>query len=187
VPGFGFVIARTAELQAAKGNSHSLSLDLHAQWDYMERSGQWRFTPPTHVVAAFLQALQEHAAEGGVAARGARYAANRDTLVAGMRGLGFETLLSDEWLSPIITTFFCPADAAFDFTRFYEAMKAQGFIIYPGKLTVAESFRIGHIGQMDPHVMRRVVAAAGAALTSMGVASATPPAEALAERARLAA
>ena len=187
VPGFGFVIARRAELEAAKGNSSSLSLDVHAQWDYMERTGQWRFTPPTHSVAAFLQALHEHAAEGGVAGRGARYAANRDVLIAGMRELGFETLLSDDWLSPIITTFFCPADPAFDFGSFYAAMKEDGFIIYPGKLTVAESFRIGHIGQMDIHVMRRVVAAAGAALDRMGVTSAVPPAAALAERDRLAA
>lgn len=187
VPGFGFVIARTAVLQAARGNSQSLSLDVHAQWDYMERSGQWRFTPPTHVVAAFLQALKEHDAEGGVAARGARYAANRDALVAGMRGLGFETLLADAWLSPIITTFFCPADSAFEFARFYAAMKARGFILYPGKLTVADSFRIGHIGRLDAHVMRDVVAAAAAVLAEMGVESAAPPAAALAERARLAA
>jgi 2-aminoethylphosphonate-pyruvate transaminase len=187
VPGFGFVIARTEALRAAHGNSLSLSLDLHAQWDYMERTGQWRFTPPTHVVAAFLQALEEHAAEGGVAARGARYARNRDVLVAGMRGLGFETLLADAWLSPIITTFFCPADPAFDFARFYAAMKARGFILYPGKLTVAESFRIGHIGRLDAHVMRGVVAAAAGVLAELGVTSAAPPPEALAERARLAA
>jgi len=187
VPGFGFALVRRAELEAAKGNSHSLSLDLHAQWDYMERTGQWRFTPPTHAVVAFLQALHEHEAEGGVAARGARYGANRDTLVAGMRSLGFETLLGDEWLSPIITTFFCPADPAFAFPRFYDAMKARGFIIYPGKLTVADSFRIGHIGRMDAPVMARVVTAAAEALAEMGVTSAAPPAAALAERARLAA
>ncbi len=186
VPGFGFVIARTAELAAARGNSQSLSLDVHAQWAYMEKTGQWRFTPPTHAVAAFLQALKDHQAEGGVVARGERYTENRDVLVAGMRGLGFETLLADAWLSPIITTFFSPADPAFDFAGFYAAMKARDFIIYPGKLTVAESFRIGHIGQIDAHVMRRVVAAAGAALAGMGVASAAPPPEALGQRARLA-
>lgn len=187
VPGFGFVIARKSELVAAKGRAHSLSLDLHAQWAAMEKTGQWRFTPPTHVVAAFIEALRLHAEEGGVAARGARYARNRDVLVAGMRAAGFETLLTDEWLSPIIVTFFCPADPRFDFTRFYELMKAKGFIIYPGKLTVADSFRIGCIGHMDEQVMRRVVAAAESALGEMGVASAAPPASALAERLRLAA
>ncbi len=187
VPGFGFVIASAGALEAAEGNSHSLALDLHAQWAYLKKTGQWRYTPPTHVVAAFLEALRLHEAEGGVLARGARYAANRDTLVAGMRQLGFETLLKDRWLSPIIVTFFCPADPAFDFTRFYEAMKARGFIIYPGKLTVVDSFRVGCIGRMDPPVMRRVVAAAGEALAEMGVTSAAPPAEAVAERARLAA
>jgi 2-aminoethylphosphonate-pyruvate transaminase len=186
VPGFGFVIARKSELQAAQGNAHSLSLDVHAQWAHMEKTGQWRFTPPTHVVAAFLEALRLHEAEGGVQGRGARYARNRDVMVAGMRALGFETLLKDRWLSPIIVTFFCPEDENFEFERFYQLMKAKGFIIYPGKLTVVESFRIGCIGQMDEHVMRQVVTAARESLDEMGVASATPPARALEERAILA-
>lgn len=187
VPGFGFVIARKSELEAAKGRSHSLSLDVHAQWAHMEKTGQWRFTPPTHVVAAFLEALRAHEAEGGVAGRGARYARNRDVMVEGMRGLGFETLLQDRWLSPIIVTFFCPADEKFDFERFYQLMKGRGFIIYPGKLTVVDSFRVGCIGQMDEHVMRQVVEAAAASLEEMGVTDATPPAIALEERAKLAA
>lgn len=187
VPGFGFVLARREALAAAKGNSHSLALDVHAQWAAMERTGQWRFTPPTHVVAAFLEALKLHAAEGGVEGRGARYAQNRDVLVAGMRSLGFETLLDARWLSPIIVTFFCPADPRFAFPRFYALMKQKGFIIYPGKLTVVDSFRIGCIGRLDAEVMRRVVAAAREALAEMGVDSAAPPAAALAERARLAA
>ncbi|MBZ8119564.1 2-aminoethylphosphonate--pyruvate transaminase [Roseovarius sp. LXJ103] len=187
VPGFGFVIARKTALESAKGNCHSLSLDIHAQWAAMEKTGQWRFTPPTHVVAAFLEALRAHKAEGGVAARGARYAKNRDTMVDGMRALGFETLLADRWLSPIIVTFFCPADPAFDFATFYDAMKARGFIIYPGKLTVVDSFRIGCIGQMDEYVMRAVTDAARDTLTEMGVVSAAPPAKALEERKKLAA
>ena len=187
VPGFGFVIARKTELLASKGNCHSLSLDVHAQWANMVKSGQWRYTPPTHVVAAFLEALRLHHEEGGVAARGARYARNRDVMVSGMRELGFETLLKDRWLSPIIVTFFCPADPNFVFPRFYDLMKSKGFIIYPGKLTVVDSFRIGLIGRMDEHVMRRVVAAAGECLAEMGVTSAAPPAAALAERAKLAA
>lgn len=185
VPGFGFVLARHAELAAAAGNCHSLSLDIHAQWDVMEKSGQWRFTPPTHAVAAFLEALKAHDAEGGVAGRGARYQANRDCMVVGMRALGFETLLDERWLSPIIVTFFCPADPNFAFDRFYHLMKEQGFIIYPGKLTVVDSFRVGCIGQMDPAIMARVVKAAGNSLASMGVTSATPPAEALAARQKL--
>ncbi|GGH37183.1 2-aminoethylphosphonate-pyruvate transaminase [Cribrihabitans marinus] len=187
VPGFGFVIARTSELEAAQGRAHSLSLDVHAQWAHMERTGQWRFTPPTHVVAAFVTALRLHEAEGGVAARGARYVRNRDVLVSGMRAQGFETLLNSHWLSPIIVTFFCPADPAFEFGRFYELMKDKGFIIYPGKLTVVDSFRLGCIGRMDEHVMRQVVEAAGDALAEMGVASAAPPAKALEERKKLAA
>ncbi len=115
----------------------------------------------------------------------ARYTANRDAIVAGMRKLGFETLLEDRWLSPIIVTFFNPAHPGFEFGRFYDLLKARGFIIYPGKLTVVDSFRIGCIGRMDAGVMRRVVAAAGEALAEMGVDDAAPPAEALAEREKL--
>ncbi len=187
VPGFGFVIARHSEIADAKGNSHSLSLDVHAQWEAMEKTGQWRFTPPTHTIAAFLEALKAHSAEGGQPARLARYTRNRDVVVAGLRDLGFETLLDDRWLSPIIVTFFCPTDPNFSFQGFYDAMKKRGFIIYPGKLTVADSFRIGCIGQMDDHVMRRVVEAAREALTEMNVTSAVPSAEALEERKKLAA
>jgi len=184
-PGFGFLVARKTALEAAKGNSHSLSLDAHDQWATMNKTGQWRFTPPTHVVAAFMAALSAHEAEGGVAGRGARYARNRDVVVAGMRQLGFETLLQDRWLSSIIVTFFCPAHEAFSFQNFYELMKTRGFIIYPGKLTVADSFRIGCIGQIDEHVMHRVVKAAKDSLKKMGVTDAAPPAAALAERAKL--
>ncbi len=153
----------------------------------MNKTGQWRFTPPTHVVAAFLVALAAHKAEGGVAGRGARYTRNRDVMVEGMRALGFETLLQDRWLSPIIVTFFCPADEKFVFSDFYNLMKQKGFIIYPGKLTVVDSFRVGCIGQMDEHIMRRVVTAAKETLDEMGVADATPPEAALIERAKLAA
>jgi 2-aminoethylphosphonate-pyruvate transaminase len=186
VPGFGFVIARKSALQEAKGRSHSLALDVYDQWDVMNRTGQWRFTPPTHTVAAFLEALRLHKLEGGQAGRLARYANNRDVLVAGMHELGFEPLLGARWRSPIITTFFAPAHPSFKFERFYELMKQQGFIIYPGKLTVVDSFRIGCIGQVDEHVMRRVVEACGTALRAMGVERATPPAAALDERKALA-
>jgi 2-aminoethylphosphonate-pyruvate transaminase len=182
VPGFGFVIARKSALREAKGRSHSLSLDVYDQWDVMNRTGQWRFTPPTHSVAAFIEALRLHALEGGQPGRLARYAHNRDVLVAGMQALGFEPLLDAHWRSPIIVTFFAPAHPAFRFERFYELMKQQGFIIYPGKLTVVDSFRIGCIGQVDANVMRRVVAACGAALRTLGVTHAAPPAAALDER-----
>lgn len=186
VPGFGFVFARKSDLREARGRSPSLALDLAAQWETLEASGQWRFTPPTHVVAAFLAALEMHTAEGGIGGRLARYSENRDVLVAGMRAAGFETLLPDSWLSPIIVTFFCPADPAFSFARFYQLMKAKGFIIYPGKLTEMDSFRLGCIGRLDAAVMRRVVQAAREALAEMGVTRAAPSTEALAHRTRLA-
>ncbi|WP_222114790.1 MULTISPECIES: 2-aminoethylphosphonate--pyruvate transaminase [Halomonadaceae] len=169
VPGFGFVIIRRRLLEAGQGRAHSLSLDLHDQWAYMERTGQWRFTPPTHTVVAFQAALRQHQQEGGVAGRHARYAQNRDALVQGMRALGFRTLLEDRWLSPIITTFMSPDDPAFVFNAFYAALKARGFLIYPGKLTEAESFRVGCIGQLDVTIIASLLLAIQEALSEMGV------------------
>lgn len=185
VPGFGFILARKSALEAAEGNSHSLCLDLHDQWSHMNKTGQWRYTPPTHVLAAFLVALESHRKEGGVTGRGGRYTKNQNALVSGMRSIGFETLLGERWLSPIIVTFFCPADPSFEFTKFYDLMKSKGFIIYPGKLTVVESFRIGCIGQMDERIMLKVVDAARESLREMGVTDASPPSKALEERKRL--
>ena len=170
VPGFGFILVKRSVLETAKGCCHSLSLDLHDQWVQMEKTGQWRFTPPTHVVAAFIEALRLHRQAGGVQARLARYTDNRDVLVDGMRALGFKTLLEGDWLSPIIVTFFSPDDPAFDFNRFYDLLKAKGFIIYPGKLTEVDSFRIGCIGQMDANVMHCVVAAVRDTMAEMNIA-----------------
>ena len=182
VPGFGFVIADREALDDSAGNCHSLSLDAQAQLAGFNGNGQWRFTPPTHVVAAFLEALRQHEREGGVAGRGRRYSRNRDVLVSGMRSLGFETLLSDEWLSPIIVTFFSPADPAFDFERFHELIRRRGFLIYPGKLTEVDSFRIGCVGHIGEDAMRGVCAAIEDALAELGIRDASPPDGALMER-----
>jgi 2-aminoethylphosphonate-pyruvate transaminase len=156
-------------LEGAEGNAHSVSLDLYDQWRALEANGQWRFTPPTHVLAAFDQALKEHRAEGGVAARHARYSANRDIIIQGMRDLGFETLLADAVQAPIIITFLMPADPRFDFSCFYDHMSARGFVLYPGKLSLVDSFRIGCIGALGAVEMRQAVAAAKATLEAMGI------------------
>jgi 2-aminoethylphosphonate-pyruvate transaminase len=171
VPGMGVVLIRRPVLEKAAGNAPSLSLDLHDQWKGFEANGQWRFTPPTHVIAAFHQALEEHAAEGGVEGRGRRYRENCRILVEGMRALGFETLLPDHLQAPIIVTFHMPADPRFDFQIFYDKLKDRGYVIYPGKLTVAESFRIGCIGRLYPEHMRGALAAIGEILGEMGVRS----------------
>ncbi len=183
-PGFAFVMAETEALKRAAGNCHSVSLDAHAQWEGFNRNGQWRFTPPTHVVAAFADALRQHDEEGGVAGRHGRYSRNRDVLVSGMRSMGFETLLSDEWLSPIIVTFFNPADPAFDFEDFYGLMSRRGFLIYPGKLTGVDSFRMGCIGHLDEHDMKDACEAVKEVLEEMGVRSAKPPEAVIRERDR---
>ena len=169
VPGMAFALIRKKFLELAEGNAHSLALDLYEQWRGLEANGQWRFTPPTHVLAAFDQALAEHREEGGVPARHKRYSANRDILVQGMRELGFETLLADAVQSPIIVTFLMPTHNCFDFSRFYDEMSARGFVIYPGKLALADSFRIGCIGALGPAEMRGAVAAVKVTLEAMGI------------------
>ena len=174
VPGLGFCLARKEALAATEGNAGSLSLDLHHQWVTMEGNGQWRFTPPTHCILAFEQALKEFAEEGGVAGRGGRYRANCEILVEGMRELGFETLLPDALQAPIIVTFHQPADANFDFEVFYDKLRARGYVIYPGKLTVADSFRIGCIGRLGAEEMRGVLAAIRVILQEMGVTNCRP-------------
>jgi 2-aminoethylphosphonate-pyruvate transaminase len=140
----------------------------------MEKTRQWRFTPPTHVLAALDQALAEHAAEGGVAGRGARYANNCRILVEGLRALGFETLLPDALQAPIIVTVRMPADPKFNFESFYDRLSRRGFVIYPGKLTVADSFRIGCIGRLGEDEMRGVLRAIGEILAETGVGSCAP-------------
>jgi len=169
VPGIGFAIIETAALDAAAGNAPSLSLDLHDQWRGLEANGQWRFTPPTHVLAALDEALNEHAGEGGVAGRGARYTRNCEILVEGLQALGLELYLPRALQAPIIVTVHAPADPAFDFSAFYDAVAAQGYLIYPGKLTRAETFRVGCIGRLGEAEMRGAIAAIGAALGTLGV------------------
>ena len=176
VPGIGFAIIRRSALDAARGQAPSVSLDLHDQWASMERTRQWRFTPPTHVIAALDQALAEHAAEGGVAGRGARYRRNCEVLVAGLRALGFETLLPDALQAPIIVTVRMPADPRFQFEVLYDRLSQRGFVIYPGKLTVADSFRIGCIGRLGEVEMRGVLDAIRDILAEMGVTRCAPAA-----------
>ncbi len=175
-PGLGFCLARGEALAKTEGNSHSLSLDLYDQYVSMEKNGQWRFTPPVHTILTFDRALQEFAAEDGVEGRGARYRQNCRILVDGMRRLGFQTLLPDELQAPIIVTFHMPADPRFQFEAFYEGLRRRGYIIYPGKLTVAESFRIGCIGRLGAEEMGGALAAVEDLLSDMGVENCAPAA-----------
>jgi 2-aminoethylphosphonate-pyruvate transaminase len=174
VPGMGFVIARRAALEAAGGNCHSLAMDLHDQWAYMQKTGQWRYTPPTHVVAALRAAVDQFIEEGGQPARLARYQANCACLVADMRALGFRTFLGDDVQAPIIVTFHAPADPAYRFAEFYQRVRAKGFILYPGKLTTVDTFRVGCIGAFDEVAVRGAVATICATLAEMGVRNIAP-------------
>ena len=169
VPGLGFVVCRKAALEQTRGNATTLVLDLHDQWANFVKTGQYRFTPPIHVIVAFHQALVEFEAEGGVAGRGRRYAENCQILIGGMRAMGFETLLPDHLQAPIIVTFRMPVDKNFVFQTFYDKLKNRGYIIYPGKLTVADSFRIGCIGRLYPDHMRGALDAIRDILDEMGV------------------
>ena len=170
VPGFGFVVADRAMLEATEGWSRSHSLDLFDQWRVMETNGgKWRFTSPTHVVSAFARALDELKDEGGIEARHTRYVANQKTMVKGMRALGFRTLLGDDLQSPIITSFYYPDDVEFEFQKFYDALKSRGFVIYPGKVSHAQCFRIGSIGDVQPEDMTGLVGRISEVIDELGV------------------
>ena len=158
VPGLGFALVEKSAIVGAKGVSCSLSLDLHDQWRGLESNGQWRFTPPVQVVAALVEALRALDEEGGPAARLRRYQDNFATLAAGMRRLGFHLFLDEAVQAPIIATFRPPENRRFDFEKFYTALAERGFVIYPGKLTKAESFRIGCIGALDRGDFERLLA-----------------------------
>ena len=161
VPGFGFILARRAALESTRGHARSLSLDMHAQWAGLEGDGQFRFTPPTHALLAFHQALNELDAEGGVAARSARYQENHRVLAEGMAALGFEPYLSPEDQSCIITTYRYPEDPAFSFEGLYSGLSELGFVIYPGKLSQAPCFRIGTVGRLEAKDIKGLLAAIG--------------------------
>lgn len=167
VPGMGFVFAEKAALAASQGNCHSLAMDLFDQHTYMAKTGQWRFTPPTHVVAALHEALLQYAEEGGLPARHQRYANNCQALLDGMAELGLRSFLPAAIQAPIIATFHAPDHPRYRFKDFYERVKAKGFILYPGKLTQVETFRVGCIGHVDAAGMRAAVKAIGDVLQEM--------------------
>jgi 2-aminoethylphosphonate-pyruvate transaminase len=177
-PGMGFVFARRGVLEKRAGNSTSLALDLHDQWTYMEKTTQWRYTPPTHVVVALDAALAQYEEQGGQPARLARYTANCETLVSGMKELGFRAFLDPRIQAPIIVTFHAPADPKYAFKEFYDRVRDKGFILYPGKLTQVETFRVGCIGAIGPEEMRLAVNAVRDTLREMGIRQVAPAAAA---------
>lgn len=174
IPGFSYVIVRKPLLEACGGQCHSVVLDLYEQWKGLETNGQFRFTPPTHALVAFRQALRELEEEGGPPARLSRYQRNAATLLDALKQMGFVPLLNDSERGPIIQTILQPRDSNFDFETFYKGLRARGFAIYPGKLTRKPSFRIGTIGQLDEAVMKDVVTAIRDVLTRMGVTEMSP-------------
>jgi 2-aminoethylphosphonate-pyruvate transaminase len=171
VPGFGLVLARRDLLLEAEGRARSVSLDLFAQWKGLETDGQFRFTPPTHALLAFWQALQELEAEGGTAGRASRYAENARVLVGGMEKLGFKPYLAPENRSHIITSFRYLPGAEFSFKEFYQRLSEKGFLIYPGKLTDSDCFRIGTIGHIFPKDIRALLGAVQSSLEEMGISA----------------
>jgi len=169
VPGMGFVVVRRSTLEKCEGNCHSLSMDLYDQWVYMEKTTQWRFTPPTHVVAALDEAIAQYIEEGGLAARGGRYARNCKALVDGLAALGLRSFLDQSIQAPIIVTFHAPDDANYDFKTFYQEVKKRGYILYPGKLTQVETFRVGCMGHFGEAGIPGAVEAIGQTLKAMGI------------------
>lgn len=169
VPGFSFVLARKDSLLATRGSARTLSLDLLAQWEGLEKDGQFRFTPPTHAILAFRQALLELEREGGIVARGARYRQNYEISMDAMLRMGFLPYLGESHRSYIISSFLYPNDPHFDFRDFYEGLSEKGFVIYPGKLSHADCFRIGHIGRLGAADVKSLMNAVAVALADMGV------------------
>ncbi|HYP69461.1 MAG TPA: 2-aminoethylphosphonate--pyruvate transaminase [Variovorax sp.] len=172
VPGMGFVIIRRSVLETCEGNSHSLALDLYDQWAYMRKTTQWRFTPPTHVVAALDEAVTQYLDEGGLQARGARYARNTEALIEGLAAIGVRSFLPPGIQAPIIVTFHAPAHPNYEFKRFYAEVKKRGYILYPGKLTQVETFRVGCIGHFGEAGIPGAVAAIADTLEAMGIPTA---------------
>jgi len=168
VPGFSFVMARRRLLLASEGNARSLSLDLLGQWKGFEKNGQFRFTPPTHAILALEQALRELEKEGGIPARARRYQSNHTILMAGMRKLGFAPYLPAAVQSPIITSFYYP-NPPFNFTEFYRRLAEKGMIIYPGKISQVDCFRIGSIGRIVEMDIRALLAAIEETLDELGI------------------
>ena len=169
VPGIAMVIAKRAALEAAGGRSRSVVLDLHAQWRFFEDVGWWRWTPPTHVVAALAKACERHRAEGGAAKRLDRYRRNWRRLVEGLRARGFRTLLPDEAAAPIIATFHDPDDPGYSFEALYDALERRNIVIFPGRLTATGTFRIGVMGDLVETDMEVILAAMDEALDEIGV------------------
>jgi 2-aminoethylphosphonate-pyruvate transaminase len=168
-PGMGFALLRKSVLEKCAGNAHSLVLDLHDQWVNMEKTAQWRFTPPTVIVAALHAALEQFVAEGGVAARGARYRRNCEVLIEGMTRLGFKLFLDARHQAPVIVTFHAPGDSNYDFQRFYDRVREKGFVLYPGKLTQIDTLRVGCIGAIDEHAIRAAVHAIADTLAEQNI------------------
>jgi 2-aminoethylphosphonate-pyruvate transaminase len=174
VPGMGFVFIRRAILERCEGQSQSLAMDLYDQHHYMQQTGQWRFTPPTHVLVALAEAIQQFEEEGGQAARLMRYQSNCHTLIRAMSQLGFQTFLDPLIQAPIIVTFHAPGDPCYNFKDFYAACRARGFILYPGKLTTKETFRVGCIGAIGVTEIEQAVQAIRLAMDDLGLDSGAP-------------
>lgn len=156
VPGFSFIIANREKLMESAGKARSLSLDLYDQWKTMEKDGKWRFTSPTHVVLAFSKALDEMLEEGGIEARSKRYYHNNRLLIQRMKEMGIQTYIDQEHQGPIITTFLYPENHKFAFSEMYQYIKDRGYAIYPGKVTEADTFRIGNIGEIYEEDIEKV-------------------------------
>ncbi|KAF4660389.1 hypothetical protein FOL47_007183 [Perkinsus chesapeaki] len=176
VPGFCFALCKRSSLLASEGNARSFCLDLYAQWKGLETTGQFRFTPPTHVILAFNEALKEWTAEGGLQGRYNRYKENYDIISTGMEEMGFEYYIDAEHRGVIITTFMQPAHMpGWDFNKFYKFLGDRGLVIYPGKLSSGLSFRLGTIGRIAPEDCRELLGAIKDALEAMEIPTPIPP------------
>jgi 2-aminoethylphosphonate-pyruvate transaminase len=161
-PGVAFVLAPKSAMQVRPAQVRSFCLDLFEQWRHMEASGEWRTTPPTHVVQALHMSLQELRAEG-IAARRERYWRVQARVVSGFAALGIEPILAPELRSPICVAFRIDAlrGGADAFDSFYDYLVSQGLYIYAKAHAETRSFRVGCIGRIPDAWIDRLVECTG--------------------------
>jgi 2-aminoethylphosphonate-pyruvate transaminase len=169
LPGLSFCVVKKDLLNSSMGRSQSFSQDLFEEWRNLESSGQFRFSAPTHLVAALQRALKELVEEGGHDARRMRYERNARVVLSGMRKLGFTPLLADENAGPIVQVILAPADGSYNYDHFHAALASRGFSIAPGRIANLATFRVGTAGNLDATTMNAFIDALKDSVGALGI------------------
>jgi 2-aminoethylphosphonate aminotransferase len=170
MPGLAFAIATRSSLERVRGTKpRSYVLDLVAEFDQLEKTGQMRFTCPPQIVSALHRALLELEVEG-LSERRRRYRHSMQTLVRGLGKLGFELLLEEPHQSQILVAVREPPEPWYDFGELHDALYRLGFTIYPGHPSAGggeSNFRLSVLGDIDARDIEAFLAALGDCLSRM--------------------